>query len=101
MKNQKTNIAETSNSQKEIVVPEGKNSCFIPEVKLAKDAYVLVNREDLKPVFIDPVLSKVMRPHQKEGVKFMFECVSGLKAPDISGCILAVIDASALNFMIC
>lgn len=30
-----------------------------------------------------------MRPHQKEGVKFMFECVCNLKASNINGCILA------------
>jgi DNA repair and recombination RAD54-like protein len=28
-------------------------------------------------VVVDPVLSKVLRPHQREGVKFMYECVTG------------------------
>lgn len=39
---------------------------------------------------MDPCLSVLMRPHQKEGVKFMFDCVMGLK-PNFSGygCILA------------
>jgi hypothetical protein len=31
-----------------------------------------------------------MRPHQIEGVKFMYSCVSGIKADHIKGCILAV-----------
>jgi SNF2 family DNA or RNA helicase len=30
-----------------------------------------------------------MRPHQVEGVKFMFECLTGKKGSEISGCILA------------
>lgn len=30
-----------------------------------------------------------MRPHQKEGVKFMLECVCGIRGANINGCILA------------
>ncbi len=37
MKNQKTNINETSNSQKELVVPEGKKTVSsIPKANLIK-----------------------------------------------------------------
>ena len=28
-------------------------------------------------VVIDPMLSAILRPHQREGVKFMYECVTG------------------------
>ncbi|CAL9045906.1 unnamed protein product [Musa banksii] len=39
---------------------------------------------------VDPLLVRYLRPHQREGVQFMFECVSGLSGSDgISGCILA------------
>ncbi|KAJ8504198.1 hypothetical protein OPV22_005084 [Ensete ventricosum] len=39
---------------------------------------------------VDPLLVCYLRPHQREGVQFMFECVSGLSGSDgISGCILA------------
>ncbi|CAH1426001.1 unnamed protein product [Lactuca virosa] len=38
---------------------------------------------------VDHMLVKFLRPHQREGVQFMFECVSGLCTPDINGCILA------------
>lgn len=41
------------------------------------------------PVYIDAFLVKSMRPHQIEGVKFMYSCVSGIKADHIKGCILA------------
>ncbi|KAJ3695883.1 hypothetical protein LUZ60_001260 [Juncus effusus] len=39
---------------------------------------------------VDPLLVKFLRPHQREGVQFMFACVSGVSSSDgISGCILA------------
>ncbi|EPQ57554.1 hypothetical protein GLOTRDRAFT_127906 [Gloeophyllum trabeum ATCC 11539] len=41
------------------------------------------------PVVIDPILSRRLRPHQKEGVKFMYECVMGLRKHEGQGCILA------------
>ena len=28
-------------------------------------------------VVVDPSLSQVLRPHQREGVKFMWDCVTG------------------------
>ena len=28
-------------------------------------------------VVVDPSLSRVLRPHQREGVKFMWDCVTG------------------------
>ncbi|KAK3420598.1 hypothetical protein EUGRSUZ_G01447 [Eucalyptus grandis] len=39
---------------------------------------------------VDPLLVRFLRPHQREGVQFMFECVSGLSGnASINGCILA------------
>ncbi|KAL7581624.1 hypothetical protein ACA910_022177 [Epithemia clementina (nom. ined.)] len=40
-------------------------------------------------VFVPPGLAKWLRPHQREGVKFMYECVMGLKDFQGNGCILA------------
>lgn len=52
--------------------------------------------EASQPITVDPLLTKFLRPHQREGVQFMFECVAGLrdtKRADESlqhcGCILA------------
>ncbi|CAI0447154.1 unnamed protein product [Linum tenue] len=45
---------------------------------------------DLPPIMVDPLLVQFLRPHQREGVQFMFECVAGLNsAANINGCILA------------
>ncbi|KIZ01995.1 DNA repair and recombination protein RAD54B [Monoraphidium neglectum] len=41
------------------------------------------------PVVVDPYLSRHLRPHQREGVRWMYEVVMGLRAPDRSGGILA------------
>lgn len=41
------------------------------------------------PVVIDPRLSKVLRPHQIEGVKFMYRCVTGMIEEKANGCIMA------------
>ncbi|QDZ25380.1 SNF2-like helicase [Chloropicon primus] len=40
-------------------------------------------------VEVAKMLTKWLRPHQREGVQFMFECVCGLKDFDGNGCILA------------
>ncbi|KAG6482364.1 hypothetical protein ZIOFF_058995 [Zingiber officinale] len=45
---------------------------------------------DLPQIEVDALLVRYLRPHQREGVQFMFECVSGLSGSDgVSGCILA------------
>ncbi|XP_030583572.1 DNA repair and recombination protein RAD54-like [Archocentrus centrarchus] len=40
-------------------------------------------------VVVDPILGKVLRPHQREGVKFLWECVTGRRIPGSYGCIMA------------
>lgn len=40
-------------------------------------------------VVVDPILCKVLRPHQREGVKFMYDCVTGVQIPGQQGCIMA------------
>ncbi|MEW5302035.1 MAG: hypothetical protein WDW36_004847 [Sanguina aurantia] len=41
------------------------------------------------PVVVDPFVCRTLRPHQKEGVSFMYECVMGLRDATKTGCILA------------
>ncbi|KAK9804116.1 hypothetical protein WJX73_000321 [Symbiochloris irregularis] len=40
-------------------------------------------------VCVDKMLTKWLRPHQREGVQFMFDCVTGLRGFEGAGCILA------------
>lgn len=41
------------------------------------------------PVVIDPKLAKILRPHQIEGVKFMYKCCTSQIVPKAFGCIMA------------
>ncbi|KFH41308.1 DNA repair protein-like protein [Hapsidospora chrysogenum ATCC 11550] len=41
------------------------------------------------PVVLDPKLAKILRPHQVEGVKFMYQCVTGKVDENANGCIMA------------
>lgn len=43
----------------------------------------------LVDVVLDPLLGKLLRPHQKAGVQFLYECVMGLRDFNGQGCILA------------
>jgi DNA repair and recombination RAD54-like protein len=45
--------------------------------------------------YVEPFLANYLRDHQKEGIKFMFECITQLKNKTIKGCILA--DAMGLG----
>lgn len=39
-------------------------------------------------VVVDPVVGNILRPHQREGVRFMYDCVTGAKG-EFNGCIMA------------
>jgi DNA repair and recombination protein RAD54B len=40
-------------------------------------------------VVVDPILSKFLRPHQREGVTFLYECVMGMRLTEGQGSVLA------------
>ena len=42
-----------------------------------------------KKIEVDPIMCHRLRPHQREGVKFCFDCIAGLNSFDGRGCILA------------
>ncbi|CAE6531661.1 unnamed protein product [Rhizoctonia solani] len=41
------------------------------------------------PIVVDPMLAKFLRPHQREGIQFMYESVMGMRTREQHGCILA------------
>lgn len=41
------------------------------------------------PVVIDPRLGRILRPHQVEGVKFLYRCTTGMVSENAHGCIMA------------
>lgn len=44
--------------------------------------------EEGTPIIVDNALTQFLRPHQREGVQFMFECVCGLRDFDGRGALL-------------
>jgi hypothetical protein len=50
-------------------------------------------------VYVPPVLAKWLRPHQREGVQFVYECVMGLKDYQGRGVILADGTYTTLRFL--
>ena len=64
--------------EKEIGLPEG-----VEELILWKSS------DGTEQVKVDNSLTRFLRPHQREGVQFLFECVTGLREHDGYGSILA------------
>ncbi|XP_066144578.1 DNA repair and recombination protein RAD54-like [Euwallacea fornicatus] len=61
---------------------------YTPPVQTQHDK--LKNDKDIRVhVVVDPALGNILRPHQREGVKFMYDCVTGIQIPDSYGCIMA------------
>ncbi|KAG1670867.1 hypothetical protein FOA52_000369 [Chlamydomonas sp. UWO 241] len=47
------------------------------------------DRGTLSKVFVEPFIAAKLRPHQAEGVKFMLQCMLGLRNPKHTGVVLA------------
>ena len=61
-----------------------------PELPPGVEELVLwKSSDDSAQVRVDNMLTKFLRPHQREGVQFLFECVNGLREHDGQGAILA------------
>lgn len=68
---------------------EGALVLYFPPDVSAHDQLTQQENQKLVHVVVDPVLSKVLRPHQREGVKFMYDCVTGVRIEQNYGCIMA------------
>ncbi|CAM8994178.1 unnamed protein product [Rhodiola kirilowii] len=73
---------EKVGSEENVSLPPGVEPLVLWQSEDGADEMVIIS--------VDPLLVRFLRPHQREGVQFMFDCVSGLcSAADINGCILA------------
>lgn len=68
---------------------EGALVLYSPPEVSAHDMLKLDAEKQLVHVVVDPTLTKVLRPHQREGVKFMYDCVTGVQIENNFGCIMA------------
>ncbi|KAK9480987.1 P-loop containing nucleoside triphosphate hydrolase protein [Lipomyces japonicus] len=77
-----------------VIVPEPKLPSQKSKVHKSLAEMLGINKDSEKkrpkvPVVIDPRLVKVLRPHQVEGVKFLYRCTTGLVDANTNGCIMA------------
>ncbi|CAD6186197.1 unnamed protein product [Caenorhabditis auriculariae] len=68
---------------------EGALVLFAPRILTAHEELQANKKDKQVHVVVDPVLCKVLRPHQREGVKFMYDCVTGSNIEGYHGCIMA------------
>lgn len=61
---------------------------YTPPPEAADDPKKLDKSKVLVHVVVDPVVGNILRPHQRAGVQFMYECVTGAKG-EFCGCIMA------------
>ena len=70
--------------------PDDPDALVLYEPPLQTEHEKLKSDQDYEVhVVVDPILSKVLRPHQREGVRFLYDCITGTKIPDSFGCIMA------------
>eukprot|EP00210_Caulerpa_lentillifera_P002332 g2237.t1 len=79
---------ESASDDETPVPPVDDSTEALPEGVEPLVLWIDETKEDSR-VEVDPILTKFLRPHQREGVQFMFECVNGLRAFTGQGCILA------------
>ncbi|XP_072023954.1 LOW QUALITY PROTEIN: DNA repair and recombination protein RAD54-like [Amphiura filiformis] len=68
---------------------EGALGLYTPPAISAHEQLTLDREKQQVHVVVDPVLAKVLRPHQREGVKFLWDCVTGRRIENSYGCIMA------------
>ncbi|KAB5561235.1 hypothetical protein DKX38_006192 [Salix brachista] len=78
-------VVENDVVEESVTLPPGIDPLVLWQPEESEDGV-----GNLMPIVVDPLLVRFLRPHQREGVQFMFECVSGFySTANINGCILA------------
>uniref|UniRef100_A0A7M4FS07 DNA repair and recombination protein RAD54B n=1 Tax=Crocodylus porosus TaxID=8502 RepID=A0A7M4FS07_CROPO len=85
----KENLLKDSQSYKPRHDPNAPNSLVMPRPNPSHQQ--MFNKAGLPviDVVVDPYIVNHLRPHQKEGIVFLYECVMGMRVGDRFGAILA------------
>ncbi|KAK9367698.1 SNF2 family N-terminal domain-containing protein [Lipomyces kononenkoae] len=78
--NNKTNITSGAIPRHD---PSAPNALVLPRPATTKAGQEIVD------VVVDPYLCRFLRPHQRDGVRFLYECVMGMKPIPGNGALLA------------
>ncbi|KAL4880231.1 DNA-dependent ATPase [Aspergillus karnatakaensis] len=81
-----TDTVLTSTSSEE---PTPRHDPKQPDALIMKRPSSVPKGKRIADVVVDPILSKHLRPHQREGVQFLYECVMGMRSFNGEGAILA------------
>ena len=82
-------LASTVLPKKETKDPTPRHDPTVPNAIIMKRPKKVPKGKQIVDVVVDPILTKHLREHQREGVKFMYECVMGMRDFDGQGAILA------------
>lgn len=82
-------LASTVLPKKESKEPTPRHDPKAPNAIVMKRAKSAPKGKQIVDVVVDPLLTQHLREHQREGVKFLYECVMGLRGFDGQGAILA------------
>lgn len=70
-------------------VPIPRHDPHAPEALVMKRPESVPMGKEIVDVVVDPLLTQHLREHQREGVKFLYECVMGMRDFEGQGAILA------------
>ncbi|RAL16711.1 DEAD/DEAH box helicase [Aspergillus homomorphus CBS 101889] len=70
-------------------MPVPRHDPTLPGALVMKRPDAVPSGKRLVDVVVDPILAKHLRPHQREGVQFLYECVMGMRSFNGEGAILA------------
>lgn len=73
-------LSNTVLPQRNPSIPTPRHDPDAPNALVMKRPTVIPKGKQVVDVVVDPVLSKHLREHQREGVKFLYECVMGMRS---------------------
>lgn len=82
-------LASTVLPRKESKEPTPRHDPNAPNAIVMKRPKSALKGKQIVDVVVDPLLTQHLREHQREGVKFMYECVMGMRDFDGEGAVLA------------
>lgn len=82
-------IASTALPQTPASKPVPRHDPNAPGALVMKRPISVPNGKQIVDVVVDPLLTKHLRHHQREGVQFLYECVMGMRSFNGEGAILA------------
>ncbi|KAF2123494.1 hypothetical protein P153DRAFT_371686 [Dothidotthia symphoricarpi CBS 119687] len=72
-------LSNTVLPQRSSSIPQPRHDPNLPNSLVMKRPTICPKGKQIVDVVVDPVLSKHLREHQREGVQFLYECVMGMR----------------------